>query len=606
MEDSVLVKPINLRTVSLPGSTYLNQIPCLEIAKDLKSLTLLVFRTVDGNPMLVWRKVIKCKEKLPDGTILEDIHRPLIAHPDYTFSYPEQNLYPIPWYRIHDNYEHTLIAIGLKQTGKVFVQRLPLTDRSFITELAVGALNSFISFPKFSSHYDSHPAGGPLTNASGLIYNLTVRHDLYNVRRFEDTVKMLEDMLTGATPPSLSTLVIADVTLKNASTDTTTFGTSPYWRSHRYETRSSISSVYNNQIATHGYNDLVLSTKTLNSVLTGRNMKARILTKYALFKPGTNLKVFKTLDAMGDYSDAYLSNPLTGKRTTYTVPWTRVSSRYELYNRKDLPKHANINDGDNNYATDDHKLTEAGAYGFLTLGSRDPAVNRLGSELSDGDVIATQSWLILSDETISEDMWPDLKDEMNPCAIPLSKFMVSKLKVVKGYIEKLTEIRLDGTFKRVRNGVETSYTFGSNPTVDLKPLDKLVFKYAVTTEPGEPDAAVIARGDKVDEFVASLSYNLVNRIDDKDYQYYSSDVYAAKITSDMNEITITIPDNEMIKNIIKYRGGKPYYMWPNFYMDSRFMYDSVSTVNKYTEYRIQRYYNGHDTTRYKFKVTFNN
>ena len=107
MEDSVLVKPINLRTVFLPGSTYLNQIPCLEIAKDLKSLTLLVFRTVDGNPMLVWRKVIKCKEKLPDGTIMEDIHRPLIAHPDYTFSYPEQNLYPIPWYRIHDRYEHT-------------------------------------------------------------------------------------------------------------------------------------------------------------------------------------------------------------------------------------------------------------------------------------------------------------------------------------------------------------------------------------------------------------------------------------------------------------------------------------------------------------------
>ena len=203
-------------------------------------------------------------------------------------------------------------------------------------------------------------------------------------------------------------------------------------------------------------------------------------------------------------------------------------------------------------------------------------------------------------------MWPDLKDELNPCAIPISNFMAAKLKVIKGYIEKLTEIRLDGTFKRVRNGVKTSYTFGSNPTVDLKPLDKLVFKYAVTTEPNEPDAAVLARGDKVDKFAASLSYTLVNHIDNKDYLYTNDDLFKEYITHDMNEITITIPDTEHIKDVIKYRGGKPYYMWPNFYMDHKNIRNDINELSDYTTYRIQRYYNSSSTTRYKFKVTFNN
>lgn len=602
MEDSVLVKPINLRTVSLPGSTYLNQIPCLEMAKDLKSLTLLVFRTIDGNPMLVWRKVIKCKEKLPDGTIMEDIHRPLIAHPDYTFSYPEQNLYPIPWYRIHDHYEHTMIAIGLKQTGKVFAQRLDLTDPNFVKRIADGKLWSLISFPDYYEHSQSGIIPPYITTVNGNFYNYT---GLYLNRSFEDKVKSLENEITTNPTMRMDNIYIMDVTVKDAATDTT--GTSPYRRTYKYESRSSIACLNYAPDVYHLYNDLVYSTSGLNSVLTGRGIKARIVTKYALFKPGTNLKVLKTLDTIADSSgDNYLENPITGKRTTYSVKQTQIQDKNKLYNRKYLPKHANINDGDNNYAADDHVLTEAGAYGFLTLGSRDPAVNRLGSELSDGDIIATQSWLILSDETMSEDMWPDLKDEMNPCAIPLTNFMTAKLKVIKGYIEKLTEIRLDGTFKRVRNGVETSYTFGSNPTVDLKPLDKLVFKYAVTTEPSEPDAAVLARGDKVDKFVASMTYDLVDRIDNKDYLYTSSSVFKEFITRDMNEITITIPDNERMKNIIKYRGGKLYNMYPNFYIDHKNIRNDINELSDYTTYRIQRYYNSLSTTRYKFKVTFNN
>ena len=603
MEDSVLVKPINLRTVSLPGSTYLNQIPCLEIAKDLKSLTLLVFRTVDGNPMLVWRKVIKCKEKLPDGTIMEDIHRPLIAHPDYTFSYPEQTLYPVPWYRIHDQYEHTLIAIGLKQTGKVFAQRMDLTDRAFIKSITSSKLYSYISFPMYSSHSQNDNIPVYLVSDDGIVSGFP---ELYKERSFADRVKLLEDKMASANPPSyMDTIYTMDVTLKNASKDDT--GISPYWHTYRYESRSSISCVTTGSGDNYRcYDDLVYSTKTLNSILTGRGIKARIVTKYALFKPGTNLKVFKTLDTMGNYADPSLSNPITGTRTNYSVKWTVISNRDTLYTRLSLPKHANINDGDNNYAADDGKVTEAGVYGFLTLGSRDPAVNRLGSELSDGDVIAAQSWLILSDETISEDMWPDLKDELNPCAIPISNFMAAKLKVIKGYIEKLTEIRLDGTFKRVRNGVETSYTFGSNPTVDLKPLDKLVFKYAVTTEPSEPDAAVLARGDKVDKFAASLSYTLVNHIDNKYDLYTRDDVFKEYITRDMNEITITIPDTKHIKDVIKYRGSKPYYMWPNFYMNHKNIWNDVNELSDYITYRIQRYYNDRSTTRYKFKVTFNN
>ena len=602
MEDSVLVKPINLRTVSLPGSTYLNQIPCLEIAKDLKSLTLLVFRTVDGNPMLVWRKVIKCKEKLPDGTIMEDIHRPLIAHPDYTFSYPEQNMYPIPWYRIHGHYDHTLIAIGLKQTGKVFIQRLDLTDPNFVKRIAEGKLWSLISFPDYYEHSQSSIIPPYITAVNGNVYNYT---GLYLNRSFEDKVKSLENEITTNPTMRIDNIYTMDVTVKDAATDPT--GTSPYRRTFRYESRSSIACLNYAPDVYHLYNDLVYPTKGLNSILTGRGIKARIVTKYALFKPGTNLKVFKTLDTIADSNgDNYLENPITGKRTTYSVKQTQIQDRDKLYNRKYLPKHANINDGDNNYAADDHVLTEAGAYGFLTLGSRDPAVNRLGSELSDGDVIAAQSWLILSDETMSEDMWPDLKDEMNPCAIPLTNFMAAKIKVIKGYIDKLTEIRLDGTFKRVRNGVETSYTFGSNPTVDLKPLDKLVFKYAVTTEPSEPDAAVLARGDKVDKFVASMAYDLVNRIDNKDYLYTSSSVFKEFITRDMNEITITIPDNEWMKDIIKYRGGKLYNMYPNFYMDHKNIRNDINELSDYTTYRIQRYYNNSSTTRYKFKVTFNN
>lgn len=605
MEDSVLVKPINLRTVSLPGSTYLNQIPCLEIAKDLKSLTLLVFRTVDGNPMLVWRKVIKCKEKLPDGTIMEDIHRPLIAHPDYTFSYPEQNMYPIPWYRIHDRYEHTLIAVGLKQTGKVFVQRLDLTDTNFVKRIAEGKLWSLISFPDYYEHSQSSIIAPYIFAVNGNLYNNT---GIYLNRSFEDKVKSLENEIATVTPPiHMDTIYTVDVTVKDAATDTT--GTSPYRRTYKYETRSSIACLNYATDVYHLYNDLVYSTKGLDSVLTGRGIKARIVTKYALFKPGTNLKVFKTLDTIADSSgDNYLENPITGKRTTYSVKQTQIQDRDKLYNRKYLPKHANINDGDNNYAADDHVVTEAGAYGFLTLGSRDPAVNRLGSELSDGDVIAAQSWLILSDETMSEDMWPDLRDEMNPCAIPLTDFKAAKLKVVKSYIEKLTEVRLDRTFKRVRNGVETSYTMGAGTefTVDLKPLDKLVFKYAVTTDPNEADATVLARGDKVDKFITSLSYSLVNHVDNKDYLYTSTGVFKEFIHRDMNEITITIPDNSVVRNVIKYRGGKQYWMWPNFYIDHENIRNDINEIYDFTEYRIQRYYNNRSTTRYPFKVTFNN
>ena len=495
------------------------------------------------------------------------------------------------------------IHIGLKQTGKVFVQRLDLTDPNFVKRIADSKLWSIISFPYYYDHGQSDVIPPYLTAVNGNVYNYT---GIYLNRSFEDKVKSLENKIATNPTMRMDNIYTMDVTVKEAATDPT--GTSPYRRTYKYESRSSIACLNQAADVSHLYNDLVYSTKGLKSVLTGRGIKARIVTKYALFKPGTNLKVFKTLDTIADSNsnNNYLENPITGKRTTYSVIQTRIQDKDKLYNRKYLPKHANTNDGDNNYAADDHVVTEAGAYGFLTLGSRDPAVSRLGSELSDGDVIAAQSWLILSDETMSEDMWPDLKDEMNPCAIPLTNFMAAKLKVIKGYIEKLTEIRLDRTFKRVRNGVETSYTFGSNPTVDLKPLDKLVFKYAVTTEPSEPDAAVLARGDKVDKFITSMSYSLVNSVDNKDYMYTSTSAFKEFIHRDMNEIVITIPDNSVVRNVIKYRGGKLYNMYPNFYIDHENIRNNINEIYDYTTYRIQRYYNSSSTTRYPFKVTFNN